>query len=62
MSLSVMVIVASTLGPGTSPVGSVPNLSLTFSPSSSTSSSTAVNLMLVSVSLDWNVMLSSTPE
>ena len=61
MSLSVMVMVASMLAPGTSPVGSVPNLSLTLSPSSSTSSSTAVNLMLVSLSLDRNVMLSRTP-
>ena len=60
-SLSVMLTVASP-DVAVMPPGSVPNERSTFSPSSSTVSSVAANVIVFSVSVAPKVRVSGTPE
>ena len=61
-SSSVMETTVSLVVPSVTPVGSVPKVSLTDSPSSSTESDAAVKVKDFSVSPELKVTLAGTPE
>ena len=61
-SSSVMEMVVSLVVPSVTPVGRVPKVSFTLSPSSSTLSEVAVKVKLFSVSPLLKVTLAGTPE
>ena len=61
-SSSVMATVDSAVSPAVTPSGSVPKVSFTDSPSSSTSSASAPNVNSFSVSPELKVRLAGTPE
>ena len=60
-SLSVMLTTASSVVPALTPAGRFTNVSFTDSPSSSSASSSAVNVKLFSVSPESKVTLVGTP-